>query len=514
MSTDQALAPVGVVLVLGIVFAATAVALSFVLVDDPAGAPVTAGFTVHEDEDPDRLRLQKTGGEVLHTANLDLIVGADGQTARIDASEVPNLGGTWQVGESACVAGQGPDCLQVEGVDTVEEIRVAEEGQLIHTWEGEVDLEEATLTAGSGPVLAVDSGEGDGGGGTPDLRVSSLSANRSPIEEGDAVGFEVAVDNGGEASAPATTVEVTVDGSTVDTVDVPALDPGESATVTAGTWTASGSTPTAVATVDPGSSVDESDASNNDEQTPLVVASEDPGHAYEDTDNDALFTPGTDAEIPNEEIHDGTYHVEDPWSLVIPASVGAIEAGSVNYTAGDDGHVVLDADVDSSDEGIRLEAGAYVRATGVELTTSDERIVLDAGEGPVNATASTLTTEDERVILRSGGDVVAEDAALTADDERVVVDAAGAARLAGASLDAAERVPLTAGGDVDLEDATLTAEEALTVDTASDATVRVDGAHLEDEDDTLDVGPDGAAIEGSPSHGEAAHEPKGGQGPR
>jgi hypothetical protein len=118
---------------------------------------------------------------------------------------------------------------------------------------------------------------------------------------------------------------------------VDALDAGESQTVTLGPWTAKAGAQTVTASADVDDALGEAEKANNDEAVTVNVASEDPGHAYEDIDNNMLFTPGTDAKIPDSEVQDGIYHISDPWSLVIPASVGSIETEKVNFTAGPNG---------------------------------------------------------------------------------------------------------------------------------------------------------------------------------
>jgi hypothetical protein len=207
-----------------VVFAATAGVMALVLGGDPPEQPTAGRFTVHEDDD--RLRLRQAAGDVLHTANLDIVAGQDGTTGRLAATEVDGLGGTWQAGESVCLAGEGDDCVQVYGVDDVTQVRVIGDDQLLYAWEGQPEL--ATTSAGGGPVLAAGAGGFGGGSDIPDLVADGVTANRSSPEEAGAVAFDVTVTNDGDAASAATTVEVAVDGAHLedededDTLDVSA----------------------------------------------------------------------------------------------------------------------------------------------------------------------------------------------------------------------------------------------------------------------------------------------------
>ncbi|GEL96002.1 CARDB domain-containing protein [Cellulomonas composti] len=110
----------------------------------------------------------------------------------------------------------------------------------------------------------------------PDLTVSSVTTSPAAPVEGTATTATVVVANTGNLAAPATTLVATVDGTSVATVDVPAIAAGSSATVTANLGTRPAGTYTLVARADAGGTVTERDEANNSRTVPLVVA-ETPG---------------------------------------------------------------------------------------------------------------------------------------------------------------------------------------------------------------------------------------------
>jgi hypothetical protein len=119
---------------------------------------------------------------------------------------VPGLGASWDNGESACVAGEGSACLEIDGASEIVAVRVVPDDQTLYDWEGTVETDD--LAAGSGPQLSVGSGSGSTGGPS-DLVVTSVTASPSTPTQGEATTFDVTVENKGEVAAnPSSTVEV------------------------------------------------------------------------------------------------------------------------------------------------------------------------------------------------------------------------------------------------------------------------------------------------------------------
>lgn len=108
----------------------------------------------------------------------------------------------------------------------------------------------------------------------PDLTLTDLSWTPASPSEKDAVSVKATVRNAGTAASPATTVAVSLDGTTAGTAAVAALAAGASATVTVETGTHPQGSYAVSAVVDPSNTVVEQDDSNNSRAgaTPLVVA--------------------------------------------------------------------------------------------------------------------------------------------------------------------------------------------------------------------------------------------------
>lgn len=108
----------------------------------------------------------------------------------------------------------------------------------------------------------------------PDLTLTDLSWTPASPSEKNAVSVKATVRNAGTAASPATTVAVSLDGTTAGTAAVAALAAGASATVTVETGTHPQGSYAVSAVVDPGNTVVEQDDSNNSRAgaTPLVVA--------------------------------------------------------------------------------------------------------------------------------------------------------------------------------------------------------------------------------------------------
>ncbi|MFF5106547.1 CARDB domain-containing protein [Streptomyces sp. NPDC000134] len=108
----------------------------------------------------------------------------------------------------------------------------------------------------------------------PDLTLTGLSWTPAAPTERDAVTVHAGVRNSGTARSAATTVDVTVEGTAAGSAAVPALDPGQSATVAVATGSRPAGSYAVAAVVDPRGTVPELDDTNNSRNADgrLVVA--------------------------------------------------------------------------------------------------------------------------------------------------------------------------------------------------------------------------------------------------
>lgn len=484
------MAPVGVILVVGLAAALSAGTAAYVMTSQEPEQPISAGFLVNNG--PDRMRVQMTSGDPLPADGTDLVLEtAEHQNTIPLSGFTGEIGPSWNTGEAICLVGDGSFCSYLDGEDALESFRVTSGDQVLYEWEG--TPEAADETGATGPILLSSSSGsggsgGSGGSSSPDLTATIVGPSPSNPVAGESTTFDVRVENTGDAATgSATQLAVRVDGTVLSTHAVADLAAGENVTVTSDAWTAESGSHAVTATSDDGTSVSEADETNNDDTLALSVGSEDPGHAFEDANNDAIYTAGTDVPISAEAIQTGTYTVSTPgYGLVVPASVDPISADAIDLEAADGGHLILATDVTSESGSIELGSGAALNASDVDLTSSTT-LQLTAGDD-VDVSGSTLSA-DATVSEPKGNKVhichyppgntgnvrtmtVSENAVDTHEDHHG--DYHGAC----------------------VEDDGILIE----LDQAS-RTVHADGVTVDDPDDTAIVRPGDAAIEGTEASG-------------
>ncbi|MDX1612459.1 MAG: CARDB domain-containing protein, partial [Candidatus Thermoplasmatota archaeon] len=215
------------------------------------------------------------------------------------------------------------------------------------------------------------------------------------------------------------TLRVYVDGVLVSTESVAPLAAGETRDIVSDPWTATSGDHEVTLQVDTDAAISETDEGNNEATSTIDVAVGvfDPGYAYEDVNNDALFTQGLDIPIDTAEVLDGAYEVEnEAHGLVITPSVGAINAATISFASGDQGHLIALVDVTATTGQLHYEAGTYLNATNVTLQASNDRINVTSLGGQVNVTNATLTANGV-LHIRSQGDILVEQASLSGQSE-------------------------------------------------------------------------------------------------
>ncbi|WP_395575185.1 CARDB domain-containing protein [Streptomyces sp. BK79] len=247
----------------------------------------------------------------------------------------------------------------------------------------------------------------------PDLTVTGLDWSPADPSERDEVTVNATVRNAGTARSAATTAEVTVAGTTAGSAEVPALDPGASATVAVRTGTHAAGSHAVAAVVDPRDTVAELDDSNNSR-----------------TAGDRLVVdraPGPDLEVRS--------ITSDPANPAVGARVSftvavhnrgtsAVEAGSVTRLQagtttlnGTTGAVAAGATVNVPISGTWTATGgvtlsATADATGVVTETDENNNVL-AKSLVVGRGAAVPYTEYEAEDGRHNGTLLTTDAKRT-----------------------------------------------------------------------------------------------------
>ncbi|HWJ86390.1 MAG TPA: CARDB domain-containing protein [Cellulomonas sp.] len=112
----------------------------------------------------------------------------------------------------------------------------------------------------------------------PDLTVTAVTAAPAAPVEGTTITLTATVKNGGNLASPASTVDLTVDGTVVASVAVPAIAAGGTATVSRAIGTKAAGSYTLGAVVDPSNTVVEQNEANNSYASPTkLTVTEAPG---------------------------------------------------------------------------------------------------------------------------------------------------------------------------------------------------------------------------------------------
>lgn len=296
----------------------------------------------------------------------------------------------------------------------------------------------------------------------------------------------------------------------------------------------------------------------------------DPGHAYEDVHNTGGFVNGTDKKIETQQLADG-YTVTNPaHGLVIPESVGPLDAApDLTLTAGQDsGHLLIHVPLDAERDLI-LQAGGPIHAENnthtanrdVTITTNDTLTLddahIDAGRdvnlqagGALNLNDATLTaqrtlaiTTGDRANLQHAdltahremtlttGSTSAYQASLTSERDMTLTATNGPAALGHATLTAGHEMNIESQGDARVTDATLTTVQPIhirsdadvlvtraTLDTLGtnheisltagsvDDAIFVQDARFQNQDETATAAPYGVEIVGDPARGSVEYE--------
>ncbi len=291
----------------------------------------------------------------------------------------------------------------------------------------------------------------------------------------------------------------------------------------------------------------------------------DPGHAYEDIHNTGTFVNGTDKKIETHQLENG-YTVTNPThGLVIPESVGPLEAEpDLTLTAGTErGHLIIDVELTAGRDLI-LEAGGPIQAQTHDhnagrdiLITTHDTLTLDdahlhAGRdvhlnthATLNLHQGTLTAErtldittheranlqhatltSDREMTLTTGSTSAYQATLTSDREMTITATNGPAAFGHATLTAGHELTLQSHTDARLTDATLTAVQPIHIQSDEDVIVTratldtlgtnheilltagsaqdaifVQDARFLNQDETALAAPHGVEIVGDPSRG-------------
>ncbi len=206
-------------------------------------------------------------------AKLEMVSGDEQEAVRGTALaerlvvRIEDQGGT-------AIEGVAVTFLPDEGHGSVSETMVETDadGMASTEWTLGIDSRMQSLVAFSGDATARFSATATADPPIPDLVLSSLSFSRSEATIYETVEIEAVITNGGDGTGPATfPVRVTVEGQSVESVDVEALQPGGSTTLTLAVGPfAEGRYQMALA-VDPDGEIEEWDENNNSGAGLIVV---------------------------------------------------------------------------------------------------------------------------------------------------------------------------------------------------------------------------------------------------
>ncbi|WCN05815.1 CARDB domain-containing protein [Streptomyces sp. M92] len=248
----------------------------------------------------------------------------------------------------------------------------------------------------------------------PDLTVTGLDWSPADPSERDEVTVDVTVRNAGTAPSAPTTAEVTVEGATAGSAEVPALDPGESAEVEIATGTHAAGSYAVAAVADPRDTVAELDDSNNSRTASgRLVVDRAPGPDLEvrsittDPANPAVGAPVTFTVA----VHNrGTSAVEAGSVTRLQAGTTTLNGTTGEVAAGATVNVPISGTWKATSGGATLTATAD--ATGVVTETNENNNVL-AKSIVVGRGAAVPYTEYEAENGRYDGTLLTTDAKRT-----------------------------------------------------------------------------------------------------
>ncbi|MFH8240993.1 CARDB domain-containing protein [Streptomyces sp. NPDC018321] len=248
----------------------------------------------------------------------------------------------------------------------------------------------------------------------PDLTVTGLDWSPADPSERDEVTVDATVRNAGTAPSAATTAEVTVEGATAGSAEVPALDPGESAEVEIATGTHAAGSYAVAAVADPRDTVAELDDSNNSRTASgRLVVDRAPGPDLEvrsittDPANPAVGAPVTFTVA----VHNrGTSAVEAGSVTRLQAGTTTLNGTTGEVAAGATVNVPISGTWKATSGGATLTATAD--ATGVVTETNENNNVL-AKSIVVGRGAAVPYTEYEAENGRYEGTLLTTDAKRT-----------------------------------------------------------------------------------------------------
>jgi len=233
----------------------------------------------------------------------------------------------------------------------------------------------------------------------------------------------------------------------------------------------------------------------------IVGVASDPGPpgglAYDDANRNDQYD-SSETTYTRSELESG--FDDNTVNLVVPSDVGTISSDSVSISANS---LTADVDVESTDGALALTAsGGDVTLTGQDLSASNGAASVTAN-GDLTIDDTVLESSTDQVSL-DGGTVSMENADLTASSDAIGVTSNGVLEATGASMTSdVDDLDLVSSGDMRLNSTTIAAPNGdATADlNQGSSTLYVDGAVIDDADDTLEYSPNGADVVGTPSSG-------------
>lgn len=319
-----------------------------------------------------------------------------------------HLGPTWDPGESLCVRGPGPLCMNPQD-DEVRGAYVVVSNTLM------VDVGERGKPGIAPP--------------RPDVTISLVSqAPAKPWVDQD-VTWTFKITNKGVVATPgAVALTVQVGSDIVAAVSTPgSLAPGASVDMQTPIWKAKLGFHSLSATVDPNNLIDESNEVNNQYSSSVYI---EPKQPFLDKNEDGVYQQGIDELITitpgggDKWVYNAGVH-----GLVIPAGAAASTGGNwvgkqFDFTAGDNGNDFLIIGVnlinDNGEGHISITGPAKIQLDGITLINSKKTIMISSSQGTVQAIGTKITAKEEvRVEAHAG--LTANGANIVSTEENILL---------------------------------------------------------------------------------------------
>lgn len=228
----------------------------------------------------------------------------------------------------------------------------------------------------------------------------------------------------------------------------------------------------------------------------------------------------------NVEATNGEAQIDGGGRDIVATDVGISSTSGTSLSATDDITVTEstveatngDVSLESTQGGVNADTAQITATSAIDVTAesdvsmaeatveaSNGGVTVESTGGTLNAENANITSNNDDVSLTSSGDLTLTGANVDAVNSGMTIEATGGDVVADDAALSTENgdLEIISDGDANVEQSSLTASNAnINAELGGgNSTLYVDGATIEDNNDTLNYSPNGANIDGTPASG-------------